>query len=365
MIGIYVFFSLLIFIGIIFLIKIGSETPENIQRLKYFKIIGCAVVAIGVIGFLYTAIKDNRENTKKINNLAQLNLLLQEENRMLIFKSVGIVEGKDSLLYESIKLAEGKNKLLAQNLDLLKGSNQLLIQKDELTSRLYKYQEDIKQKDQTIEKLERRLENFFGPLKSVATQAQNELDNGFTFYPDATVKATYDKIFDLDRKQNYPELINVCELQIKQTPRWLLPYYYLGIAYARVEDKEKAMKQLLYFIDNCPADNVSEQKDKEGRPVKSSLQEAREKATEVIKMLRTNILELEASQNYPELIKVCNAEIKKDPKWLTPYFFLGIAYARVGEIDQAIQQMEFLVKNDPTNQDYKSTLDALKKIQKK
>jgi regulator of sirC expression with transglutaminase-like and TPR domain len=58
----------------------------------------------------------------------------------------------------------------------------------------------------------------------------------------------------LIQENNIPELINLCENQILKTPSWLTPYFYLGLVYEELGDKEKAIKNLKYVIDNAPGD---------------------------------------------------------------------------------------------------------------
>ena len=66
------------------------------------------------------------------------------------------------------------------------------------------------------------------------------------------------------------------------------------------------------------------------------------------------IREFEKSHNWISLKSACEQQIELTPKWLTPYLFLGIALANLGDIAQAKLQLEFVVSragNDPNYSD--------------
>jgi hypothetical protein len=45
---------------------------------------------------------------------------------------------------------------------------------------------------------------------------------------------------------DWGQLGQVCETEIQAVPAWLTPYLYAGVAYARLGDREKAIKRLEY-----------------------------------------------------------------------------------------------------------------------
>jgi len=65
-----------------------------------------------------------------------------------------------------------------------------------------------------------------------------------------------------------------------------------------------------------------------------------------------NMLQLQNEKNYPELVKICEHQIKETPEWLTPYLFLGTAYDNLGEKDKAIQMYEYVIENAYGNLEY-------------
>jgi hypothetical protein len=50
------------------------------------------------------------------------------------------------------------------------------------------------------------------------------------------------------------------------------------------------------------------------------------------------------SKNWPLLASLCETAIQQTPEWLTPYLFAGEAYANLGEIDRAIDRLEYVRK---------------------
>jgi len=64
------------------------------------------------------------------------------------------------------------------------------------------------------------------------------------------------------------------------------------------------------------------------------------------------IMKLEADRNYPELAQVCKAQIALTPDWLTPYLFLGIAYANTGEREKSIEMLQHVRRKAPGDPEY-------------
>jgi len=64
------------------------------------------------------------------------------------------------------------------------------------------------------------------------------------------------------------------------------------------------------------------------------------------------IVALEKSKKYSNLIKLCEQQIKKTPTWLTPYLYLGIAYANTDDKAKAIVNLKHVIENAPNDPDY-------------
>jgi hypothetical protein len=76
------------------------------------------------------------------------------------------------------------------------------------------------------------------------------------------------------------------------------------------------------------------------------------------------LVELEKSKDYPEIIRVAEAQIARTPEWLTPYLFLGVAFANTGKRSDAIKYLEFVVKQSAGDPQYKEATDFLAKLRR-
>jgi len=77
-----------------------------------------------------------------------------------------------------------------------------------------------------------------------------------------------------------------------------------------------------------------------------------------------NLINLEKSKKFGEIIPLCEKQIVKTPEWLTPYLFLGIAYANIGNINKAIENLEYVIDNAPGDPQYAKAGEILKSIKK-
>ena len=64
----------------------------------------------------------------------------------------------------------------------------------------------------------------------------------------------FKRMLALEQSHNYQALIDLCEPQIEQTPDWLTPYLFVGVAYANTGRKDKAIIHLRHVADNAPGD---------------------------------------------------------------------------------------------------------------
>lgn len=65
---------------------------------------------------------------------------------------------------------------------------------------------------------------------------------------------TFQKMDKLMKERKLDELIKIAEEQINENQEWLTPYFFLGIAYADLDQKEKAIKNLEYVSEKAPND---------------------------------------------------------------------------------------------------------------
>lgn len=73
---------------------------------------------------------------------------------------------------------------------------------------------------------------------------------------------------------------------------------------------------------------------------------------------------LQDEKKFPELKKICEEQIEKTPTWLTPYLYLGVAYANLGEEEEAIKYFEYVLENAPEDPDYAQAAQFIEKLKK-
>jgi tetratricopeptide (TPR) repeat protein len=165
-------------------------------------------------------------------------------------------------------------------------------------------------------------------------------------YPQAerALKLMTSGIQELAEKNEWGQLASASEKQIKQDPDWYLPYYFGGLAYAHLGQKEKAVEFLEEFVAQG-----------EGDPEYG-------KALRAMRLLKTNILDLQRKGDYPALIRACEHEIENDPDWVTPHYLLGLSYARLGNTGKAKEHLEIFVNRAPDDPDYSNARRLLDSI---
>lgn len=71
-----------------------------------------------------------------------------------------------------------------------------------------------------------------------------------------------------------------------------------------------------------------------------------------LKLTYEHMKNLSEEKRYPELVTLCKKQIRNNPDWPTPYLFLGVALGNSGEIDEAINQLEYFLEIAPTLSSY-------------
>jgi tetratricopeptide (TPR) repeat protein len=193
-------------------------------RIIYF--IGVGLITIGTILTYWGSNLKSEESTKVLKTA------ISEKNSEI-----------DNLGIKVSELIDGKDTLLQQN--------------QELKSEIGRYQTDLNEKEKTIQELEKQAKkamrgisstyDFNGAKRITTRPGHISLEVG----PEVEI---FKKINELEKQRNYPELKNICEQQIIKTPEWLTPYLYLGLAYANMDNKEKAIEMFEYVLSNAPDD---------------------------------------------------------------------------------------------------------------
>ena len=193
-------------------------------RIIYF--IGVGLITIGTV-FIYWGSNLKSEESTKV-----LKTAISEKNSEI-----------DNLGIKVSELIDGKDTLLQQN--------------QELKSEIGRYQTDLNEKEKTIQELEKQAKKAMRGISSIYDfngAKRITTGPGHIYLEVGPEVEIFKKINELEKQRNYPELKNICEQQIIKTPEWLTPYLYLGLAYANMGNKEKAIEMFEYVLSNAPDD---------------------------------------------------------------------------------------------------------------
>lgn len=140
----------------------------------------------------------------------------------------------------------------------LAGANQkkLISQNQELLVNIEKYQQDLKEKDEKIEELDKKAKMAGRGITSIYDfdGTKRETTAGSIKASVGPEREVFKKMVQLEKSKEYPKLIKVCGQQIEKTPDWLTPYLYRGIAYANMGSKDEAVTDLSHVVKNAPGD---------------------------------------------------------------------------------------------------------------
>jgi tetratricopeptide (TPR) repeat protein len=141
---------------------------------------------------------------------------------------------------------------------------ELISQNQKLLEKIELYQRDLLEKDKEIKELDRKAKIASRGITSIydfnGTKRQTTPGSA-----KVSVGPEYDvfkQMVELEKAKDFSKLIELCEEQIKKTPDWLTPYLFLGVAYANTGEKDKAIANLRYVVDNAPGDPAYAQAEK-------------------------------------------------------------------------------------------------------
>ncbi|MDQ1558837.1 MAG: hypothetical protein QOD32_1897 [Pyrinomonadaceae bacterium] len=139
---------------------------------------------------------------------------------------------------------------------LVSGNKELLEKNGELISKVGEYQGDLQKKDAKIKELEVGAKKASRGITSTYdfNGAKRDTSAGRVSVVVGEETGIFQKMVELEKSKSFAELKNLCEVQIKKTPEWLTPYLYLGVAYANLGDRDKAISNLEHVVVNAPGD---------------------------------------------------------------------------------------------------------------
>ena len=146
---------------------------------------------------------------------------------------------------------------------------------------------------------------------------------------------------------------------IVQDPAFAGAFNTLGIIQLRHGDLEPARRTLAYALERSPANtvllsNLAQALDSLGRADEAQLMRRKLLALQPEAPFHFFNLGLVAMKNadYQEAVRLFKREIVRDPYYHEFHFWLAQAYARMGQLAQASQQLELAMDNSTTRSDH-------------
>lgn len=139
---------------------------------------------------------------------------------------------------------------------LVSGNKELLTKNDELLLKINQYQQDLQIRDIRIKELEIMAKKANRGITSTYdfNGAKRETSAGRSSVSIGDEIGVFQRLLELEKNKNYLDLASLCENQINKMPEWLTPYLFLGIAYANLGYREKAIFYLEHVLKNAPGD---------------------------------------------------------------------------------------------------------------
>lgn len=149
------------------------------------------------------------------------------------------------------------DKIKDQKFDaLVSGNKELLAKNDELVTKVSQYQQDLLTKDARIKDLEAKAKKLGRGITSTYdfNGAKRDTSAGYVGVVVGEESSIFQRMVQLEKDKAYPELRALCENQIKKTPTWLTPYLFIGVAYANLGNKDKAITNLEHVVNEAAGD---------------------------------------------------------------------------------------------------------------
>ena len=164
---------------------------------------------------------------------------------------------QDELGKENAQLNRRDRENREQIGNLVQAREQLASQNAQLSPQIEKQEADLRAKGKRVEDLEVEAKKASRGISS--TYDFNGARRVTTRPGHISVSAgpeviAFGKMTQLRRDGHYEELASVCEKQIKETPDWLTPHLFLGVARMKLGQKEQAARSLRYVLKSAPDD---------------------------------------------------------------------------------------------------------------
>lgn len=194
--------------------------------MSILKLITFLLLTVLPVSVLFRDWKFHDKRTKKHHNITRA---------IIVFWCIGSIAATYFVWQDSSQIEE-----------LIKGKNQLLAKVD-------KYQNDLTEKEQEIEKLKEKAKKAErGIVDYFLVTGTNRRTHGGNISVDNTLVKVFNQMKELEEQKKYPDLKNICEEQVRKNSNWPTPYLYLGVALSRLGDIEGSIKNLEYFLEIAP-----------------------------------------------------------------------------------------------------------------
>lgn len=210
--------------------------------MNILKLITSLLLTILPVAILIRDWKFHDKRTKKHHNITR---------GIIIFWCIGSIAATYFVWTDSAQIKELVDKKIT-----------LIQQNTELVGKIENYQKDLNEKDRTIKELEEKAKkaergitltyDFNGAQRKTTRPGHISLSHG----PEVEI---FKKMQELETQRNYTELVTLCEEQIEKTPEWLTPYLYIGIAFANLGNRDKAIEMFEYVKQNSFGDSAYSQ----------------------------------------------------------------------------------------------------------
>lgn len=207
--------------------------------MNILKLITSLFLTILPVAILIRDWKFHDKRTKKHHNITR---------GIIIFWCIGSIAATYFVWTDSAQIKE-----------LVDGKNTLIQQNTELTGKIENYQKDLNEKDRKIKELGKKAKKaergitltygFNGVQRKTTRPGHISLSHG----PEVEI---FKKMQEFETQRKYTELVTLCEEQIEKTPEWLTPYFYIGIAFANLGNKNKAIEIFEYVKENSFGDSA-------------------------------------------------------------------------------------------------------------
>lgn|GEM_PF-5772345 len=151
-----------------------------------------------------------------------------------------------------------KRDLLDSIKELSKFAPKLIESNGKLKNEITELRSEIEKKDETIETIRKEVAlarrgattsyDFNGNRRETSRPGFMNIVND---NPESNEFLILEKFH---KEHDWKALANYCEEIASKNPRWLTPFLYLGVSYANLGKKEKAIKNLQYVVDNAGDD---------------------------------------------------------------------------------------------------------------